>query len=259
MLSGNGFDGWYDEADAFTHAVVPGTGHLRVSVTSTEARLEYVRSDTNGVSHTFTIDPHVDDATPPTVTINQAPSQSDPTGVSPISFDVVFSEPVYGFAADDVLLTGTAGASTADIIETGIFDGTMYTVTVSGMTSAGSVIADIIAGAVTDGAGNQSEASTSTDNEVTFSVTNAPDLLATAFDAVTDHVLTGETDVTFTIQNTGPTAAAALEAHIVWSPNPIIGDADDVVVTGTDVDFTGLAAGASQARTVRVRLDKAAL
>src|SRR5207237_3367417 len=44
------------------------------------------------------------DATAPTVTINQAIGQADPTNVSPINFTVVFSEPVTGFTSADVLL-----------------------------------------------------------------------------------------------------------------------------------------------------------
>ena len=49
--------------------------------------------------------------TPPTVTINQAAGQADPTNARPINFDVVFSEPVTGFAATDVALAGTAGGN----------------------------------------------------------------------------------------------------------------------------------------------------
>ena len=37
------------------------------------------------------------DHTPPTVTINQAAGQADPTNASPVNFTVVFSEPVTYF------------------------------------------------------------------------------------------------------------------------------------------------------------------
>ncbi|HEX2766030.1 MAG TPA: S8 family serine peptidase, partial [Candidatus Limnocylindria bacterium] len=47
------------------------------------------------------------DTTAPTVTINQASGQADPTNASPINFTVVFSEPVSGFTASDVTLSGT--------------------------------------------------------------------------------------------------------------------------------------------------------
>ena len=50
------------------------------------------------------------DATPPTVTINQAAGQADPTD-PPINFTVVFSEAVDDFATGDVTITGTAGGT----------------------------------------------------------------------------------------------------------------------------------------------------
>ena len=60
---------------------------------------------------------------------DQPGGQADPTDGA-IVFDVVFSEPVFGFAAGDVLLSGTAGATTATVSGSG----TTYTVTVTGMT-----------------------------------------------------------------------------------------------------------------------------
>ena len=49
------------------------------------------------------------DTTAPTVTINQAAGQADPTNASPINFTVVFSEPVTGFATGDVTLARHRG------------------------------------------------------------------------------------------------------------------------------------------------------
>ena len=100
----------------------------------------------------------------PSVTINQAAGQPDPTNTSPINFTVVFNESVTDFATGDVTLSGTAGATTATV--TG--SGTTYNVAVSGMTQAGTVIASIGAGVATDPAGNSNTASTSSDNTVTF-------------------------------------------------------------------------------------------
>jgi hypothetical protein len=105
---------------------------------------------------------------PPSVTINQAVAQADPTSTSPINFTVVFNEAVTGFTNTDITLSGTAGATTAVI--TGA--GPTYNVAVSGMTSSGTVIASIAAGvanSVATGAGNT--ASTSTDNQVTYDAT----------------------------------------------------------------------------------------
>ena len=116
----------------------------------------------------------------PDVTVNQASDQADPTSTSSIRFTVVFSEPVTGFATDDVTLGGTAGATTATVTETAPNDGTTYTVAVSGMTQDGTVTASVKANAAQDAAGNASTTSTSTDNTVTYTapvVDAAPPLI----------------------------------------------------------------------------------
>ncbi|MFZ1371944.1 MAG: choice-of-anchor Q domain-containing protein, partial [Ferruginibacter sp.] len=102
----------------------------------------------------------------PTVTINQAAAQPDPTTVSPINFTVVFDQAVTGFATGDVTLSGTAGATTGTV--TG--SGTTYNVEVSGMVTSGTVIATIPAGVCVNGANEPNVASTSTDNTVTFTL-----------------------------------------------------------------------------------------
>ncbi|MCX6720629.1 MAG: fibronectin type III domain-containing protein [Candidatus Staskawiczbacteria bacterium] len=104
------------------------------------------------------------DATSPTVTINQAAGQADPTSASPINFTAVFSESVSDFATGDVTLSGTAGATTATV--TG--SGTTYNVAVSGATGLGTVIANIAAGVAHDIGGNPSVVATYTDNTVTI-------------------------------------------------------------------------------------------
>lgn len=87
-----------------------------------------------------------------------------------------------------------------------------------------------------------------------------PDLLATVFDAATDHVLNAETDVTFTVTNAGATPSGAFETHVVWSPNSIVGDGDDVIVPNSTASFAaGLAVDASGSRTVNLQLDWALL
>jgi alpha-ketoglutarate-dependent taurine dioxygenase len=108
------------------------------------------------------------DVTPPTVTIDQAVEQADPTNNGPIHFTVVFSEVVTDFAAADVTITGTAPGTLSKTV-TG--SGTTYDVAVDGMTDTGTVIANIASGAAHDAAGNASFASTSTDNIVTYDVT----------------------------------------------------------------------------------------
>ena len=113
------------------------------------------------------------DTTAPTVTINQAAGQADPTSSSPINFTVAFSEPVSGFSGSDVAIGGTAGGTKSVSVSGGP---STYTAAVSGMTSSGTVIASIAAGVAQDAAGNTNTAFTSTDNTVTF---NLPDTTPT--------------------------------------------------------------------------------
>jgi FtsP/CotA-like multicopper oxidase with cupredoxin domain len=101
----------------------------------------------------------------PTVTIDQAAGQADPTGAGPILFTVVFSEEVTGFDATDVILSGSALPTTAVVSTT---DNIAFAVEVSGMSQDGTVVASVGAGAANDLAGNPSEASTSTDNSVSI-------------------------------------------------------------------------------------------
>ena len=105
-------------------------------------------------------------AAPPTVTINQAAGQADPTSGASITFTVQFSEPVTGFTATDIAFTGSTATGTLVAVVSGT--GPLYTVTVTGMTASGTVVVSIPAAAATDGDANPSAASTSTDNTVNW-------------------------------------------------------------------------------------------
>ena len=120
------------------------------------------------------------DTTPPTVTVNQAVGQADPTVTSPVLFTVTFSELVSGFSLGDLSLGGSAGATSTAISGTG----PTYTVAVSGMTTSGTVTLAIPAGVLTDAAGNPNQASTSSDNVVTFTSTTVL-MPPTAFETMT--------------------------------------------------------------------------
>jgi hypothetical protein len=181
----------------------------------------------------------------PTVTIDQSPSQADPTEQSPVEFAVVFSEPVTGFDDGDIQLSGTAGPGGLAVTEV---DASHYSVSVVGMTQSGTVVATIPAGAaqaVSDG--TPSEAPTSTDNVVTFQrapfvtidqaatqpdpTSNSPieftvvfDMPVTGFQA-SDLVLNGSAGTTatlvdagdgqhFTVQLSGMTASGIVGAYV---------------------------------------------
>ncbi|TLY21751.1 MAG: hypothetical protein E6K68_05105, partial [Nitrospirae bacterium] len=158
------------------------------------------------------------DTTPPSVTINQAAGQADPTSASPINFTAVFSEPVSGFTGSDVTISGTAGGTKTVTVSGGP---STYTVAVSGMTTSGTVIATIAAGVASDAAGNGNTASTSTDNSVTFNVAD------TTPPTVTINQAAGQAD---------PTSAAPITFTAVFS-EPVSG------FTGSDVTISGTAGG----------------
>jgi hypothetical protein len=126
----------------------------------------------NADAITFTI---VYDSLAPTVTVEQAATQADPTSASPIEFTVTFNEPVTGFTSSDVTVGGTALPTTAVVTEIAPNDGTTYKVVVSGMTTPGTVTASVPALAAQDAAGNTSDASTSVDNTVEFIDDQAPE------------------------------------------------------------------------------------
>ncbi len=113
----------------------------------------------------------------PTVTINQASGQVDPTSTSPINFTAVFSATVTGFTGSDVTISGTAGG-TKTVTVTG--SGTTYNVAVSGMTTSGTVIATIPAGGAVNASSQTNLASTSTDNSVTWTAITATITLTTS-------------------------------------------------------------------------------
>jgi Ca2+-binding RTX toxin-like protein len=129
------------------------------------------------------------DTTPPGVTINQASGQADPTSASPVHFTTVFNEPVSGFTSTDVSLSGTAGATTAAVIEIAPNNGTTYDVAVSGMTTNGTVVASIPSGVATDATGNGNNPSTSSDNTVTFIANHPPTANNDTYTTLEDQAL----------------------------------------------------------------------
>jgi hypothetical protein len=164
----------------FTYAVAAGQNSNDLDYTSTTALSSNGGTiiDAGGHAATLTLPAPgapgslganksiVIDTTPPTVTVNQAAGQPDPTSTAPVLFSVVFSEPVAGFTGAGVVLGGTAGATHAAVSGSG----TTYTIAVTGMTHTGTVTASLAAGAASDAAGNPSIASTSSDNTVRCNV-----------------------------------------------------------------------------------------
>jgi hypothetical protein len=152
-------------------------------------------------------------AAKPTVTIDQAAGQADPTPGATIQFTATFSAPVTGFNEADVLLSGSAGSVSAEV--TG--GPSVYTVSVSGMSSPGLVVASIPANAANNAASEPSLASTSTDNQVTWYIDTTPP-------TVTIDAAAAQAD---------PTSAASVFFTARFS-EPVTGfDASDVVLAGS--------------------------
>jgi hypothetical protein len=146
---------------------------------------------------------------PPSVTLEQAASQQDPTISGPILFNVEFSDVVTGFSADDVSFAGSTapGVLTADV--TG--SGSSYVISVSGMTGSGIVRASVLAGAASDtGQINPSLASTSNDNEVVYDV-DTPTVTTASF-VTTGTLPANATSLTVTFSElvVGADSSAAL-------------------------------------------------
>src|SRR5439155_9223160 len=102
--------------------------------------------------------------------VGQTDPFTGPTSSSVINFKVTFNEtPAAGsFTNTDIVISGTAGATVANISGSG----TTYNVAVEGMTQSGTVIINIDPNTVQDDAGNNNTASIITDNTVQFNKDN---------------------------------------------------------------------------------------
>ncbi|HZY08953.1 MAG TPA: Ig-like domain-containing protein, partial [Ilumatobacteraceae bacterium] len=187
----------------------------------------------------------------PTVTVEQATAQADPTGASPIVFAVTFSEPVTGFSASDISFTGsTAGGS---LIASVSGSGANYNISVTGTTTAGAVIASIPLGAAQDTAGNSSLASTSVDNVVTFDNV-APSVVINQ--AATQLDPTSGTPVLFTVAFSEP--VTGFSAGDVSLLDSTVGGALLASVTGSGANYTVSVSGMSGTGAVIARVSAGA-
>lgn len=151
---------------------------------------------------------------PLTVSVEQAVGQNDPTPSSPVNFSVTFSEAVTDFSSEDITIGGTAGATTA--VVTG--SGTTYNVAISGMTGSGTIVPSLAADIATGGTSNTNEASTSTDNTVTYSAGGNPPVLT----AITISDTSGRTNdqtptITITSSNSPSHVAFSCNGGANWS------------------------------------------
>ncbi|MCC7441858.1 MAG: hypothetical protein IT285_09500 [Bdellovibrionales bacterium] len=108
------------------------------------------------------------DTVAPTISLNQAGGQADPTNSFPVIFDLVFSEPINPgtFDASDITQTGSATGVVWTLSNTG--DDRNFTLSATGVATSGTLIPSVLASVVSDLAGNGNMSSASTDNIVLF-------------------------------------------------------------------------------------------
>ncbi|WP_341501776.1 tandem-95 repeat protein [Gallaecimonas sp. GXIMD4217] len=118
-------------------------------------------ADSSNYSLTLTVNAQ------PTVTLNQAGGQADPTNNAVVTFEVVFSESVTGFDGSDIALGGAVTATVTNVSGSG----TSYTVTATVSSGEGALTAAVNADGAQDAGGAGNKASTSSDNSVYFDAT----------------------------------------------------------------------------------------
>src|SRR5205814_1656309 len=124
-----------------------GSGHFDIAVTvDDDSTTTFTATATDAANNTSDCSTdsvtYIEDSTQPSVTVDQAAGQHDPTNSSPIQFTAVFSEPVNGFDDSDVSLSGSAGATTVHVTNPSS-DRKTFDIAVSGMANDGAVTAAI--------------------------------------------------------------------------------------------------------------------
>ncbi|UOF02448.1 Calx-beta domain-containing protein [Bdellovibrio reynosensis] len=159
------------------------------------------------------------DLVAPTLTINQKSGQADPTNTLPAEFTIVASEAVTNFAVADITQSGTATGITWSLTTS---DNITWSLKATAITGAGTLIPSITANKLTDVAGNNNTASTSTDNLITYETTKP---------SLTINQASGQTD---------PTNTLPIEFTIIFTEaiNPSTFVAADITQGGTASGIT---------------------
>lgn len=157
-----------------TRTMAPQPGSPLIDAGSDTYGAQAGPTDQLGSAHVRIFGSHVDigayEVQPPTVDVEVAAGQADPTNGS-ISFDVRFNVPVTGLAAGSFAVTygggvDSSGATTALVPDP--LDASHYTFTVGGLAGEGDVTVSLPAGSAVDGSQTGNVASTSTDATVHF-------------------------------------------------------------------------------------------
>lgn len=184
------------------------------------------------------------DTTQPTVVIAQAGGQLDPTRLMPIIYDVTFSEAIdaTSFTAVDITNAGsTSGVGSWSISNSG--DDTNFTISLSGLTSDGTVEPRLLVGVVDDKASNVSVASLvppATDLEIEYDGTppGIPVILSPRYINNTGPSISVSCDVGSDVQ----VQSATINGGVAFPVAPVNCVASPVVIVApgvlTDGDYT---------------------
>ncbi len=137
------------------------TGEIRLDVLD-DNTITDAAGNTLGAAFSTGATYEIDVDTPLDVTIDLSPAVQDPTDETFVAYDVVFTDVVEDFSAEDVQISGINGATVFAI--TG--SDNVYTVTINTNGGTGTLSVSIPAGGVTNAEGETNNASTSTDNTV---------------------------------------------------------------------------------------------
>lgn len=166
----------------------------------------------------------------PTATIAVAGGQPDPVTTAPVRFAVSFSESTTEFTADDVVVGGTAGATTAVVSGSG----SAYTVSVSDMTGNGTVTARVMSGAIRDTAGNASAGSATASANFSGLQPNVGFTLATQSAVEGSTTGTGTTRITVSV-SLSTVAGSDVTVPVNVSPTSTATLGDDYTLSAASV------------------------
>ncbi len=233
-----------------------GSGTVTASIDA--GKVQDIAGNLNTVSTSLDNEVTYDNSVP-SVTVEEASGQADPTAAAPINFTATFSEAINTstFTGNDITFGGTApGTLTAVITQVNPpNDDTTFNIAISGMTGSGTVTASIAAGQVEDIVGNTNTASTSVDNEVTYD--NAfPAVLATSLQA--SYTNTGPATFTVTFSKDVSDAGGGTLTNDVTNPsNYLLVEAGANGSFDTSACNTGLQPDDSQSAIGSVSYDNA--
>jgi streptogramin lyase len=180
---------------------------------------------------------------PLNVTINQASTQSDPTGVNVIHFTAVFSRSisVASFDANDVILTGTApGATVTSINQVSPNDGTTFEITVS-TTGSGTVIANIPQGTYSY---TPSTLAYSGSNPLGINIDSSGNIYTVNYSGNSLTKTTPSGSTAFTVSTGGNPRGVVLDsAGNIYVTSELTGTVTKVTPTGISSTFANVGAG----------------